>query len=291
MKLSLCASCGALLQFEYIRLPPLRRAAGLHPRHARAHRPSPRPRTAPSSRPRAPTTAGGAASTPRRIGCNWLVPADAADPRCDACRLNRNLADMSVPANLAKWRDARMRQAPPALRAARFGLPIASKKDGESARPRLRLPRGQPRRAGDDRPRQRPHHHQRLRGRLRRARAPAARAGRALPHAARPHAPRGRRTTTGTCSSATPAASTSAGRIFGDERESYGEALERYYERRPEARLGGRARQRLRDDAPLGGLRRDLDPLSAHGRHPRHRRELRPLGQSARSARTRATRR
>ena len=37
-------------------------------------------------------------------GCNWLVPAGAEDGRCLSCRLNRNLADMSVPLHRAKWR-------------------------------------------------------------------------------------------------------------------------------------------------------------------------------------------
>jgi hypothetical protein len=36
--------------------------------------------------------------------CNWLVPADAPDPFCAACRHNRTIPDLSVPANLEGWR-------------------------------------------------------------------------------------------------------------------------------------------------------------------------------------------
>lgn len=32
------------------------------------------------------------------VGCNWLVPVDAADPRCPACRLNRFIHDLLHPA-------------------------------------------------------------------------------------------------------------------------------------------------------------------------------------------------
>ena len=66
-------------------------------------------------------------------------------------------------------------------------------------------------------------------------------------------------------------------------RRTTSEALERLLRRRADA-AGWQdgLRQRLCDHASLGGLRRDLDPLPAHGRHPRHRRELRPRRSSPR---------
>ena len=70
--------------------------------------------------------------------------------------------------------------------------------------------------------------------------------------------------------------------VFGDERESYAEALERYYQHGPKPGWEDALRQRLRHHASVGGLRRDLDPLPAHGRHARHRRGLRAVGQPAR---------
>jgi hypothetical protein len=36
--------------------------------------------------------------------CNWLIPAAAPDIYCAACRHNRMIPDLSLPANLAKWR-------------------------------------------------------------------------------------------------------------------------------------------------------------------------------------------
>ncbi len=36
--------------------------------------------------------------------CNWLVPAAAPDSYCVACRHNRMIPDLSLPANLDKWR-------------------------------------------------------------------------------------------------------------------------------------------------------------------------------------------
>jgi hypothetical protein len=35
--------------------------------------------------------------------CNWLVPADAAETRCAACRHNRTVPDPGVPDHLARW--------------------------------------------------------------------------------------------------------------------------------------------------------------------------------------------
>ena len=51
--------------------------------------------------------------------------------------------------------------------------------------------------------------------------------------------------------------------LFGDEREDYGAALERHYASGPPLDWSQR-RQRLRDDAPVGGLGGDLRPLPAH---------------------------
>ena len=55
--------------------------------------------------------------------------------------------------------------------------------------------------------------------------------------------------------------------LFGDEREDYGAALERHYASGPPADWARALRQRLRDDAPVGGLGRDLRPLPAHLGH------------------------
>jgi hypothetical protein len=66
------------------------------------------------------------------IGCNWLVPPEDADPRCLSCRLNRNLADMSVPAHRAKWRLIETAKRRLIYALLRFRLPISSESDGEA---------------------------------------------------------------------------------------------------------------------------------------------------------------
>src|SRR5690348_4561707 len=35
--------------------------------------------------------------------CNWMVPADAAEELCQACRLNNVIPNLSEPANREKW--------------------------------------------------------------------------------------------------------------------------------------------------------------------------------------------
>ena len=67
----------------------------------------------------------------------------------------------------------------------------------------------------------------------------------------------------------TPAPGTRFRELFGDERADYDEALQAPLRAGPPRRLGQTLRQRLRDDAPVGGLGRDLGPLPAHGRHAR----------------------
>ena len=110
------------------------------------------------------------------------------------------------------------------------------------------------------------------RGRRRRARAAAHGHGRALPHAAGPSPPRGRALLLGPAGAPTAAAFDEFRAMFGDERQDYGEALKAHYAARPAGRLGGALRQRLRQRASLGGLRRDLGALPAHRRHAGDRR-------------------
>ena len=73
--------------------------------------------------------------------------------------------------------------------------------------------------------------------------------------------------------------------LFGDERRSYEDALEQHYAQGRRLRLVGHPRERVRHDAPVGGLGRDVRPLPPHRRRPRdrggdraRRRRARPLG-------------
>ena len=131
MKLSLCADCGALLQFEYAACRRCGAAQGFIPGtlELTAIAVAEDGTVVAAARP---DNGWRRCVNADRIGCNWLVSEDATDVRCDSCRLNRNLADMAVPQNLEKWRvlECAKRRLLYALR--RFGLPTASKKDGEA---------------------------------------------------------------------------------------------------------------------------------------------------------------
>ena len=247
MKLSLCASCGELLHFENIACR-VRRAARLHPRRPLAHHRRAAPRRHrgvghPAGRALAPLRqrrgARSATGWSRRTATDPpATPAGSTAPS-PTCR-SRKTSPIGARSNAAK---RRLRLCAAALR------PADRLQEGRRRpRPRLRLPRRQPRRAGDDRARQRPDHRQHLRGRLGRARAPRLALRRALPHAARPPAPRGRRTTTGTCSSTTAAASTRAGRCSATSAKLRrgAEALLRSTGRRPAGRTSTSAPTRRR---------------------------------------------
>ena len=122
------------------------------------------------------------------------------------------------------------------------------------------------------------HHHQHRRGGLGRARAAAGGAARAAAH--RCSATCATRSAHYYWDAARPRQRPARHLAPGLRRRTadYGEALKAYYRDGPPRGLVDSARQRIRHRAPLRGLRRDLDPLPAHGRHPRHRRELRPRG-------------
>ncbi|MFO1143960.1 MAG: putative zinc-binding peptidase [Amaricoccus sp.] len=61
--------------------------------------------------------------------CNWMVPADGADPFCPCCTLNRTIPDLSAPGNQERWQalEAAKRRLVYALK--RFDLPLASHKE------------------------------------------------------------------------------------------------------------------------------------------------------------------
>ena len=82
--------------------------------------------------------------------------------------------------------------------------------------------------------------------------------------------------------------------LFGDERQDYQEAMSRHYEQGAPDDWPQRLRQRLRHDAPVGGLGRDLRPLPAHRRHAADRPGLwraggRPARPGADAGRTKAS--
>ncbi len=131
MKLSICANCGQLLQFEHAACRGCGAQLGFIPGDMVLT-------TLASGEEGRVTAASHSGNAWRRCvnagaaGCNWLVSEESADPRCAACRLNRNLADMHDPGNREKWRLLECGKRRLLYALMRFGVPIASKKDGEA---------------------------------------------------------------------------------------------------------------------------------------------------------------
>jgi hypothetical protein len=131
MKLSICETCGQLLHFEHTAclscgaplgfLPGTMELTALVERDDRSVAPKARPDQHWRRCVNAPV-----------CDCNWLVPGGSAEVHCVCCRLNRNLADMTVPGHREKWRALEGAKRRLIYALMRFGLPIASEKDGEA---------------------------------------------------------------------------------------------------------------------------------------------------------------
>jgi hypothetical protein len=59
--------------------------------------------------------------------CNWLVPADAANEFCGACRLNNVIPDLSDPERLARWAEVEKAKRRLVYTLHQLGLPLISK--------------------------------------------------------------------------------------------------------------------------------------------------------------------
>ncbi|MBO6634392.1 MAG: putative zinc-binding peptidase [Parvibaculum sp.] len=61
--------------------------------------------------------------------CNWMVPADAANPYCMACRLNRTVPDLGNAASVLLWRQIETAKHRLVYGLLRMGLPVISRFD------------------------------------------------------------------------------------------------------------------------------------------------------------------
>ncbi len=62
--------------------------------------------------------------------CNWMLPADADDPHCAACRHNRTVPDLSDPENHARWQKIEAAKRRLMYSLIQFGLPHPAPEDG-----------------------------------------------------------------------------------------------------------------------------------------------------------------
>ena len=58
--------------------------------------------------------------------CNWLIPANEPDAFCVACRHNRAIPDLAIPANLFHWRKIEAAKHRLFYSLLRFGLPLVT---------------------------------------------------------------------------------------------------------------------------------------------------------------------
>lgn len=131
MKLFECQHCGQLLYFENARCERCGHDLGYLPELATLS---------------ALTLQEGevwyALATPERLwrfcanarhgACNWMLPAEAEESLCIACRLNRTIPDISVPENLSRWQRIENAKHRLVYALLRFGLPVIPKADDET---------------------------------------------------------------------------------------------------------------------------------------------------------------
>ncbi|WP_053149507.1 putative zinc-binding metallopeptidase [Pseudomonas sp. P97.38] len=66
-------------------------------------------------------------------GCNWLLPANDHDTLCIACRLNRTIPDLSIPENPERWRKVEIAKRRLVAQLITLGLPVVAKTVDETA--------------------------------------------------------------------------------------------------------------------------------------------------------------
>lgn len=122
MKLSICRSCGEMLHFENTACldcgTPLGFLPGdLYLTTASVHDDGVEPASRPGERWRACANAEDG-------GCNWLIPPDSESAYCAACEFNRTIPDLSVARNRELWRLVESAKRRLIYSLLRFGLPI-----------------------------------------------------------------------------------------------------------------------------------------------------------------------
>ncbi|MEW7859963.1 putative zinc-binding metallopeptidase [Pseudomonas chlororaphis] len=65
--------------------------------------------------------------------CNWLLPAHGAATLCVACRLNRTIPDLGVPENPERWRMVEIAKRRLVAQLVSLGLPLIAKAEDEEA--------------------------------------------------------------------------------------------------------------------------------------------------------------
>jgi hypothetical protein len=126
MRLFECQHCGQMLYFENTRCEKCGHALGYLPE-----------RVVLSALVQRDVDLWSPLADPERISrfcanaqhdaCNWLVPAEAMDTLCQACRLNRTIPNLSVAEHLPLWQRLEVAKRRMVYGLLRLGLPIVDK--------------------------------------------------------------------------------------------------------------------------------------------------------------------
>ncbi len=125
MKLFKCQDCGQVLYFENIRCERCSHRLGYLPETATLSALEPQgdvwqPLANPSTSHRFCVNATHEA-------CNWLIPVEASENFCLACRHNHMIPDLSVPQNLERWRTIEVAKHRLFYTLLRLGLPLRTR--------------------------------------------------------------------------------------------------------------------------------------------------------------------
>jgi hypothetical protein len=128
MKLFRCQACDQVLYFENIRcersghvlgyMPELTTLSALEPGEGEAWQPLAQP-----------DASVRLCANAAHDACNWLVATGSAETLCAACRHNRVVPDLSVPANLQAWQRWQVASHRLIYSLRRLGLPLANRVD------------------------------------------------------------------------------------------------------------------------------------------------------------------
>jgi hypothetical protein len=126
MRIFNCGNCGNVVHFENSQCQLCLAAIGYSPRT--------------TSMIALSNGAGGEAASPpapwrlcqnsQHGVCNWLLPAESTEALCRACRHNKTIPDISVPANIEAWRKIELAKRRLFYSLARFNLPDEPPENG-----------------------------------------------------------------------------------------------------------------------------------------------------------------
>jgi hypothetical protein len=132
MKLFECQQCGQLLYFENTRCERCRHVLGYLPDRVLLSALDPEGGDSWRS-PVAPGQRFRFCANAAHDACNWLLPADAVETFCSACRLSRTIPNLETPDYRLRWQRLEAAKHRLVYGLMQFGLPLVSKAEDPQA--------------------------------------------------------------------------------------------------------------------------------------------------------------